>query len=190
MKKDNYGFEIMRCLDTRGFIPPGQSASLRWVFQPLEAKEYMAEVGIQVMEGEMSTVRFCGKGFIPETKESGDGEKALEADFIKVPAVETLFTEEQLACTSVEVVNMGKIPSFSTQRSLIILRNLTKQNELDFEVVVPEARGGEGALTALLSSPSYILHIDGLFWVEHRSASVSVAWTAQAVRDDTVSSGC
>lgn len=40
LQMDNYNHPVLRCLSPQGDIPPGNKATLEWIFSPLEAKMY------------------------------------------------------------------------------------------------------------------------------------------------------
>ena len=42
----NYGFEVLKCVDRDGYIAPGESAQVKFVFRPLEARAYNVSVDI------------------------------------------------------------------------------------------------------------------------------------------------
>jgi len=44
LKKDNYNFEILKCLNSTGIIYPGETQYTEWIFKPLEAKEYSVSI--------------------------------------------------------------------------------------------------------------------------------------------------
>ena len=56
----NYGFEVLRCLDRDGVIGPGERVFVRFVFRPLEAREYRVALDIVytgdgVVDGDATT---------------------------------------------------------------------------------------------------------------------------------------
>jgi len=44
LKKDNYNFEILKCINSTGVINPGETQCTEWIFKPLEAKEYSVTI--------------------------------------------------------------------------------------------------------------------------------------------------
>ncbi|XP_073395974.1 cilia- and flagella-associated protein 65 isoform X3 [Physcomitrium patens] len=65
MQKNNHGFRVLWCLNPTGIIPPQQSILVHWLFQPLEAKTYSAEIPVYVESGEGGVLKIEGRGRRP-----------------------------------------------------------------------------------------------------------------------------
>ncbi|KAG5833910.1 hypothetical protein ANANG_G00280930 [Anguilla anguilla] len=63
LTEENFGHPVLQCLTPRGEVQPGRTASLEWIFSPLEAKTYTVDVPVHVLEGDSALVRFEGRGW-------------------------------------------------------------------------------------------------------------------------------
>jgi hypothetical protein len=60
LQEENYGFEVLACLNPSGAIPPSETLLLNWYFRPIEAKMYSVEVFISLMNGEGAKISIEG----------------------------------------------------------------------------------------------------------------------------------
>ncbi len=46
LARDNYGCEVIKCLNPTGVVPPRATHQLRWACQPLEQRRYQVDTGL------------------------------------------------------------------------------------------------------------------------------------------------
>eukprot|EP00118_Oscarella_pearsei_P004948 m.21985 g.21985 ORF g.21985 m.21985 type:complete len:1729 (+) comp28260_c0_seq1:44-5230(+) len=127
LRDANFDCPILSCLAAAGSIPPGQSVSIPWLFSPVEAKVYTAEIPIRIIDGSTTTVTFIGEGFdarlVPaQNDSSGDG----------IPDKQTVPVSSQLAYFSRERVIFGKVPLYASLKRLIYLTNPSGRHTVSF----------------------------------------------------------
>ena len=67
LKVENHGYEVVSLTsETSGEIPPGATAALHWVFNPLEAKVYSVDIPVLLGDGSSEVVTLTGRGFHPD----------------------------------------------------------------------------------------------------------------------------
>ena len=59
----NYGFWVLDCLTPEGVLAPNKSFTTQWVFNPLEAREYIFNIKIDFKNREPAMITFVGHGF-------------------------------------------------------------------------------------------------------------------------------
>ncbi|XP_072541753.1 cilia- and flagella-associated protein 65 isoform X2 [Salminus brasiliensis] len=63
LQEENFSHPVLQCLNPDGEVQPGCTATLEWIFSPLEAKTYSVDLPIYVLEGDSLLVTFEGSGF-------------------------------------------------------------------------------------------------------------------------------
>ncbi|XP_075896045.1 cilia- and flagella-associated protein 65 isoform X3 [Nelusetta ayraudi] len=131
LQTDNFNHPLLRCLNPKGTVLPGQTAVLEWIFSPLEAKLYQMDVPIHVENGDTAVVRFEGCGLrAPELSyknlSSSSESVASEQSLLKRPF------PGQLVFLSEDNVSFGDIPVCSRSSRLLFLINLSHSNTLHF----------------------------------------------------------
>ncbi|KAJ1562128.1 hypothetical protein HK405_015525, partial [Cladochytrium tenue] len=123
-----HGFEVMRCLNERGRIPPGGVHFVDWVFRPLEEKEYEVDIPIHLDDGQVHIVTFCGAG----TRDSDVTLADPKSLYDTIPPVQTLKSFPQAASLSLERINFGHVPLGATLRQLVVVTNLLSDSDISF----------------------------------------------------------
>ncbi|KAI5068243.1 hypothetical protein GOP47_0016588 [Adiantum capillus-veneris] len=78
LQQENYGFEVLACLNPVGSIPPNETLLLNWRFQPIEAKCYAVDVFISVEHGEGVMLPIQGVGIDKIAPRGMDHEEKLD----------------------------------------------------------------------------------------------------------------
>ncbi|KAJ8350300.1 hypothetical protein SKAU_G00254300 [Synaphobranchus kaupii] len=120
LTEDNFGHPVLQCLTPRGEVLPGRTASLEWIFSPLEAKTYRVDVPVHVLEGDSVLVRFEGRG--ADSRTAGE----VQACSVSVPSTQRVALPGQLVFLSEEWVSLGDIPVCSRSTRLLFLTNVSR----------------------------------------------------------------
>ncbi|KAJ3219527.1 hypothetical protein HDU67_000472 [Dinochytrium kinnereticum] len=134
LKEQEHSFDIISCLNPTGCIQPGGTASIDWIFRPLEAKEYKVDIPIIVAEGKTHIVTFSGEGL--EYQQINADPKSLKDT---IPKVQKLSVLRQIASLSLERANFGFVPAGSQSRQITVLRNMSTEMDLSFRWIIPTA---------------------------------------------------
>mmetsp|Transcript_9855 Transcript_9855/g.22507 ORF Transcript_9855/g.22507 Transcript_9855/m.22507 type:complete len:1836 (-) Transcript_9855:105-5612(-) len=131
LNADNFGFDIVTCLDnTDWHLEPGESLTMRWVFNPLEAKMYSWQLPISVYTGESGgdthVVKFYAEGYQPSVHSNP------ETTVWQMPASQIMPTPNQLVIMTGERFCMGDIPLGATIHRMIILTNFSHEHVMTF----------------------------------------------------------
>ncbi|KAM7049548.1 cilia- and flagella-associated protein 65 isoform 2-T2 [Acridotheres tristis] len=131
MQKKNFQHPVFVCLTRRGEIPPGETGHIEWIFSPLEAKTYMVDVLIQILEGESTQITFQGVGYNP----SIIGEATTSRHFFSsavFPGSAKLTVPGQAATLSHHRICLGNIPDCTKAGRLVFLNNISKSKAVAF----------------------------------------------------------
>ncbi|KAK3287418.1 hypothetical protein CYMTET_5071, partial [Cymbomonas tetramitiformis] len=135
LEKASHGFRVLECLNPEGVIPAGCTAQLNWIFQPIEAKMYTADVAMEIAADDPSVivgpqsnvVSFSARGYHP--KQTGvDKLSIAEKCWDKVnwagwnPAP-SIVTPGQQAHLSLDHLALGPVPTLSVSRRVIGMTN-------------------------------------------------------------------
>lgn len=124
----NYGFWVLDCLTPEGTIAPNKSFVTQWVFNPLETREYIFDIKIDLEHCEPALIRFVGHGFDKHDMPS-EVAKALE-DHLEIS--KQLNLTDRLASLTIDRINFGNLPLFTKQRQITFLKNQSKQDTISF----------------------------------------------------------
>lgn len=157
---DAFGsFRVLRCLDEAGSVPAGCSLAVRFVFQPIEPTDHTFLAVFRCTDGRLVNIEVRARGILP-------GGYSLECRKLTLaPSVNQIRTPPQqdiplFLDVSCPLVTMGAVSTFSRVERLVVVRitdeyigfreELAKagdaevpDEEVDFEVLLPESRGGE-----------------------------------------------
>ncbi|XP_066497191.1 cilia- and flagella-associated protein 65 isoform X2 [Hoplias malabaricus] len=128
LQEENFSHPILQCLNPDGELQPGHTATLKWVFSPLEAKIYSVDIPIYILEGESLLVTFEGCGF--------DKRDSLPLQFhdghAAVPCTQKVPTPGQVVFLSEERVSFGDIPVCSRSTRILFLTNVSHTDKVLF----------------------------------------------------------
>ncbi|NXK62188.1 CFA65 protein, partial [Sylvietta virens] len=130
-QEENFQHPVFVCLTPRGDIPPGETGHIEWIFSPLEAKTYMVDVLIHILEGQSTQITFQGVGYNPNTV----GEAATSMQFSSsavIPGSAKLTVPGQAATLSHHRILLGNIPDCTKAGRLVFLNNISKSKALVF----------------------------------------------------------
>ncbi|KAJ3087435.1 hypothetical protein HK102_011114 [Quaeritorhiza haematococci] len=155
----NHQVEIFKCNKSSGSINPGEVDYIEWIFHPHETKSYEVSIPITIVDsgggashgggsagtgGKTTIITFRGEG-IPDMKGSVNGDSGKQASgtmtlspFYKIPPVQVIYPSGQLACLSLERVDFGHIPLDAVLRQVVCVRNMTANDEISFDWVIPD----------------------------------------------------
>ncbi|XP_062354395.1 cilia- and flagella-associated protein 65 [Cinclus cinclus] len=131
MQEKNFQHPVFVCLTRRGEIPPGETGHIEWIFSPLEAKTYMVDVLIHILDGESTQITFQGVGYNP----SIIGEAATSRHFFSsavIPGSAKLTVPGQAAILSHHRICLGNIPDCTKTGRLVFLNNISKSKAVAF----------------------------------------------------------
>ncbi|KAJ7345981.1 hypothetical protein JRQ81_001931 [Phrynocephalus forsythii] len=131
VQEENHQHAVFMCLNPKGEIGPGLTAHTEWIFSPLEAKMYLVEVPIHILEGDSALITFQGTGFDPHVM----GETA---QFDKVVSPATSPGSAKLTVPGLTVylsqpwICLGNIPVYSKCSRLFFLNNASENEAIVF----------------------------------------------------------
>ncbi|XP_023786926.1 cilia- and flagella-associated protein 65 isoform X4 [Cyanistes caeruleus] len=131
IQEKNFQHPVFVCLTPRGEIPPGETGHIEWIFSPLEAKTYMVDILINILEGDSTQITFQGVGFNPNIV----GEAATSSQFFSsavIPGSAKLTVPGQAATLSHHRICLGNIPDCTKAGRLVFLNNILKSKAVVF----------------------------------------------------------
>ncbi|NWH37950.1 CFA65 protein, partial [Chloropsis hardwickii] len=131
MQEKNFQHPVFVCLTPRGEVPPGATGRIEWIFSPLEAKKYTADVLIRILEGDSTQITFQGVGYDPNII----GEAAASTQFFSSAAISgsaKLTVPGQAATLSHYRVGFGNVPDCTKAARLVFLNNISKSKAVVF----------------------------------------------------------
>ena len=124
----NYGFWVLDCLTPEGVLPPNKSFVTQWVFNPLEAREYVFNIKIELENREPAMITFVGHGF-DKRDPTSDMPRTL-TDHLAM--TKQLNLDDRLACLTIDRIHFGNLPLFTKQRRITFLKNQSKRDTISF----------------------------------------------------------
>lgn len=124
----NYGFWVLDCLTPEGVIPPNKSFGTQWVFNPLEAREYVFNIKIDLDGCEPAFITFIGSGFDKRNMDP-DISKSLTDN---LQMAKQLNLNDRLATLTIDRISFGNLPLFTKQRHITFLKNQSNQDSISF----------------------------------------------------------
>ncbi|XP_034042439.1 cilia- and flagella-associated protein 65 [Thalassophryne amazonica] len=117
LQADNFNHPVLCCLNPEGEVQPGRTATLEWIFSPLEAKMYQMNIPIHTVGGDSMLVRFEGCGLsdicnISDTK-------------LSAPCIQRTSFPGQLVFMSEDCMSFGDIPVGSRSSRAFFLTNVS-----------------------------------------------------------------
>uniref|UniRef100_A0A8C3NUV1 Cilia and flagella associated protein 65 n=1 Tax=Cyanoderma ruficeps TaxID=181631 RepID=A0A8C3NUV1_9PASS len=131
IQEKNFHHPVFVCLTPKGEIPPGETGHIEWIFSPLEAKTYMVDVVIHILEGESTQITFQGVGYNPNIV----GEAATSSQSLSsaaIPGSAKLTVPGQAATLSHHRICLGNIPDCTKAGRLVFLNNISKTKAVVF----------------------------------------------------------
>ncbi|NXT62710.1 CFA65 protein, partial [Chaetops frenatus] len=131
VQEKNFQHPVFVCLTPRGDIPPGETGHIEWIFSPLEAKTYLVDVPIHILDGESTQITFQGVGYNPNIV----GEAATSSQFFSsavIPGSAKLTMPGQAATLSHHRICLGNIPDCTKAGRLVFLNNISKSKAVVF----------------------------------------------------------
>lgn len=164
---ENYDYKVLECLTPTGEVAAGRSFELMFKFSPLEARTYIFDLPIQILNGETALITFCGVGF--DKRALGDSQPAENlAEKPTVASRQAIPLQDQLAVLSEERLTFSNVPVFSRNRRIVFLNNTSLDRPAQYQwhvthrahsqiVTIVPARGrlepGESTLCHLILVP-------------------------------------
>ncbi|NXP58478.1 CFA65 protein, partial [Chloropsis cyanopogon] len=131
MQEKNFQHPVFVCLTPRGEVPPGATGRIEWIFSPLEAKKYTADVLIRILDGDSTQITFQGVGYDPNII----GEAAASTQFFSSATISgsaKLTVPGQAATLSHYRVGFGNVPDCTKAARLVFLNNISKSKAVVF----------------------------------------------------------
>ncbi|XP_015251819.1 PREDICTED: coiled-coil domain-containing protein 108 [Cyprinodon variegatus] len=130
LQMDNYNHPVLRCLSPQGDIPPGNKATLEWIFSPLEAKMYHMDVPIHIQGRDSKVIKFEGCGINASSN-------LVQCNDKKELFVQKMPFPGQVAFLSEDTVVLGHIPVYTTSSRIIFLTSLSNADTLHYLWEIP-----------------------------------------------------
>jgi hypothetical protein len=123
LNSENFDFGVFELLDApMGVIEPGEIAFLRFVFRPLEEKQYSAQISFTIVgDGGRVNVLLVGSGYVPKPEEL-----PMELS-IPLPSKQLIKIQHQPVLSFIERLVMGAIPTSSHVSGIVVLHNVHKK---------------------------------------------------------------
>ncbi|XP_006820550.2 cilia- and flagella-associated protein 65-like [Saccoglossus kowalevskii] len=132
VRQENFYHDIFECLNPTGEILPGRTAYVEWIFSPLEAKTYMVDVPIHIINGDTALITFTGVGY--DKRIMGDTMPLTDQhDLSGVPAVQSVPVPRQLVYLTQERLSFGNLPLFSQSRRTTYITNRSTSHIVSYE---------------------------------------------------------
>ncbi|XP_061775397.1 cilia- and flagella-associated protein 65 [Nerophis ophidion] len=124
LQENNFNQPLLSCLNPVGEILPGKTASLEFIFSPLEAKMHSMDIPIHIQDGDTTLLRFdcCGLG--PQTVLSSSDTKS------SIPCVRRIPLPGLGAFLSQDSVSIGNMPVGTQSSRVIFLMNTSLKETL------------------------------------------------------------
>ncbi|KAJ3030918.1 UNVERIFIED_CONTAM: hypothetical protein HDU68_007279 [Siphonaria sp. JEL0065] len=137
-KQKEKDFDVFKCNKVSGSIPPGGVEFIKWIFRPLEAKEYAVDIPITTDDGQTTIITFVGQGLEEPLHHTNMNPKFDDA----IPQVQILPMQNQIGIISKEHINLGDIPIGAQFREILTVRNISETQDLSFNWIFPYASWG------------------------------------------------
>ncbi|XP_053352888.1 cilia- and flagella-associated protein 65 [Clarias gariepinus] len=137
LQEENFSHPVLQCLNPEGDVQPGCTASLRWIFSPLEAKTYSVDIPIYMLEGESVAVTFEGCGF----DKIDSVPLQLHDGHLAVPCIQKVSIPGQVVFLSEERVSFGDIPVSSRNTRILFLSNVSRTDRVFYSWKLKEQTG-------------------------------------------------
>ena len=123
LNAENFDFGIFELLDSPvGVIEPGEIAFLRFVFRPLEEKQYSAQISFTIVgDGGNVNVLLVGSGYVPK-RDQPPNELS-----IPLPLRQLIKIPNQPVVSFIERFAAGAIPTGCHVSSIVVLQNVHKK---------------------------------------------------------------
>lgn len=151
LKSSEHDFEVFKCLNQSGSIPPGGVEYVDWIFRPLEVKSYEVDVPIKIDDDQIQIITFSGKGYHDLDVDELLNPKSLDDT---IPPVQKLIRPSQVASLSIERINFGHVPMGASLRQLVSVKNISNKVDITFKWCLPESSWGKGASSYIKFSPA------------------------------------
>lgn len=119
MQKKNHGFRVLWCFNPSGIIPPMQSVLVHWLFQPLEAKTYSAEIPVHVDCGQGGLLKIEARGRHP--CESHDP-MSIDGNAPRLPGTSYEWPGLPVGLSS-DSLDFGVVEELSVTKKLVAVQN-------------------------------------------------------------------
>ncbi|XP_061923625.1 cilia- and flagella-associated protein 65 isoform X2 [Entelurus aequoreus] len=124
LQENNFNQPLLCCLNPVGEILPGKTASLEFIFSPLEAKMHSMDIPIHIQDGDTTLLRFDCYGLGPQTVLSSSDTKS------SIPCVRRIPLPGLGAFLSQDCVSIGNMPVGSQSSRVIFLMNMSLKETL------------------------------------------------------------
>ncbi|XP_044073745.1 cilia- and flagella-associated protein 65 isoform X2 [Siniperca chuatsi] len=131
LQVDNFNHPVLCCLNPEGEVLPGKTATLEWIFSPLEAKMYHMDIPIHVQHGDSTLVRFEGCGSNSPTLGSTNPFNCSDTK-APAPCVQRLPFPGQMVFLSEDSVSLGDIPVCSRSSRIFFLTNVSHRDTVHY----------------------------------------------------------
>ncbi|ORX51756.1 hypothetical protein BCR36DRAFT_287578 [Piromyces finnis] len=141
LKKENYNFEILKCINSTGIINPGETQYTEWIFKPLEAKEYSVDIPIHIKDGQTKVITFTGKGVrytMPYANDVDLQDPLKDENNDNISQKQLLKIPNQIVVLSDERIHFGHVPTGSILRRVITIQNISATEKVSFSWIIKD----------------------------------------------------
>lgn len=143
LKSSNSGFDILRCANMKGMIPPNEIGFLEWIFRPLTNEVYRVDIPIFVKNGPSSIISLSATGYSEDTAhEHQKLDPKVYPD--SIPVFPMLQIAQQNVILSRERLNYGHCPLGATLRQIVVVQNQSSSSVMTFKWKIPAFWGENG----------------------------------------------
>ncbi|CAF4004346.1 unnamed protein product [Rotaria magnacalcarata] len=128
ISSSNYGFWVLDCLTPEGTIVPNKSFVTQWVFNPLEAREYVFNIKIDLENCDPALITFTGHGFDKRDVDSDVSKSLVDNNEM----TKQLNLDDRLASLTIDRINFGNLPLFTKRRHITFLKNRSNKDSISF----------------------------------------------------------
>ncbi|CAM2698531.1 unnamed protein product, partial [Rotaria socialis] len=128
ISSSNYGFWVLDCLTPEGTIVPNKSFVTQWVFNPLEAREYVFNIKIDLENCDPALITFIGHGFDKRDVDSDVSKSLVDNNEM----TKQLNLDDRLASLTIDRINFGNLPLFTKRRHITFLKNRSNKDSISF----------------------------------------------------------
>lgn len=142
--RHNHGVAVFECKTPYGSLEPGESTVMQWRFSPVEAKEYVlkvkVEVGAEDSEGQFFYVTLVGQGANPRS--DGGLVRPGNRPRGEIPRETQIgFDPCQPVRLSIDTIDLGAVPMGALVKRLVTLTNTSESDTCSWSGVSEQPEG-------------------------------------------------
>lgn len=129
LNAENYSRAILKYLtENKIQIQPGSLFETKWIFSPIEAKTYTADIKFLVNGKDMSVVTLKCIGYDKKSLNN----MTIASKMHEESKINSRLLPNQLASLSMDRISLGDIPLFTRERKMFFIKNNSSKNRITF----------------------------------------------------------